>query len=149
MRWLGSRFFHARGGITNRVQVGLDASKGDGEEVSSGTDTADVKRLCHVHGEMGDELDGVGARRVLAVPDLADLGVANAALEDLGLVGDGADDASFQGIVAVRVDITVGWRVVGRVDVMPCVGIFALVGLAVVVCPSTDATQTALILRLE
>lgn len=76
------------------MQVRGRAGEGDGEEVPARRDAADVQRLGHVAEEVRDELDGVGAGRVLAVADLACLGLADAALEDLRLVGEGRDDAS-------------------------------------------------------
>lgn len=97
--------------------------------------------------------------------DLAGLGPLNAALKDLGLVGDGTDDAPLQGVVPVGIHlalgqllprfvrplltIAVGRRVVGRIDVVPCFGVGALGGLAVVVGPGTDETETALVLGLQ
>jgi len=135
--------------MTYRVEIRLGTGKGDGEKVPAGSDAADVEGLRDVHGEVRDELDGVGAGLVLAVPDLARLGLGDAALEDLGLVREGANDAALEAVVAVRVDVAVGGRVIGRVDVVPRLGVRALRRLAVPVRPGADAAQATLILGLE
>jgi hypothetical protein len=135
--------------MTYRVQIRLGTGESDGEEVPAGGDAAHVQGLRDVHGEVSDELDGVGAGLVLAVPDLASLGLGDAALQDLGLVRERADDAALEAVVTVRVHVAVGGRVVGRVDVVPRLRVRALGRLPVPVRPGADAAQTTLVLGLQ
>lgn len=134
---------------TYGVQVRVDAVKDDGDVVAAARDARDVHGLGDVLGEVGDVLEGVGAVDVGAVAEAAELGVADAALEDLCLVGEGADDAAALGAVAVEVEVAQRGRLVGRVDPVPGRRVAALVGAAVLVGPGGDAAQAALRLGLE
>lgn len=87
------------------MQIRGRTSKGDGEEVPACRDAADVQWLGHVAVEVCHELDGIGAGGVLAVADLASFSLSDAALEDLGLVGEGGNDAPLQGVIPIGVHL--------------------------------------------
>lgn len=87
------------------MQIRLRTSKSDGEEVAACRDAADVHRLGHVTLKVCDELDSIGTGRVLAVADLACFGLSDAALKDLGLVGESANDTPLQGVIPIGVHL--------------------------------------------
>lgn len=67
-----------------------------------------MQRLGHVSREVCDKLDCVGASLVLAMADFTGLGLSNAILQDLGLVGEGADDTTLQSVVSVGIHLKMG-----------------------------------------
>lgn len=134
------------------MQVRVDAAKDDGDAVAAARDARDVHGLSNVLGKVGDILDSLGALcglGAVAAGELAHLCVAHTALEDLRLVGEGADDAAALGAVAVEVDVAELGRVVGAVDPVPVCRVAALAGAAVLIGPGGDAAEAAAGLGLE
>jgi hypothetical protein len=131
------------------MQVCLDAAKRDREAITTLRDPRDMQRLCDVARKVGNELDRVGACAVLAVLDLAKLGVLDAALQDLGLVRQRADDAPALGAITVVVNVAKAGRLVRGVNPVPLRRVGALVGVPIAICPGSDAAQATLSLGLQ
>ena len=110
--------------------------------------TSDVHGLRNVLGEVGDELDGVGTFRLGGV-ETAELGLLDAPLERLRLIGDGGNDTAIRRAVAVEVEVAEGGRIVSSVDPVPGVGVSSLRLAAMSVGPGGDAAQAAPRFRFE
>lgn len=134
--------------VPDGMEVCLNAAEDDGMVVSTTSLASDMHRLSNVLSEVGDELDSIGALCVSCVP-AAKLGVLDAALEGLGLIGEGRDDTAVSSAIPVQVEVAELWRIIGAVDPMPGGGVTTLWLSTMLVRPCSDATKAALSFRLK
>jgi hypothetical protein len=104
--------------------------------------------LGDVLGEVGDELDGVGAAGVGTIV-AAKLDILDAALQSLCLVGESRDNATTGSAVTVEVQVAEFGRLIGAVDPVPGGRVTAFRLATVRICPCGDAAETTLSLGLE